>query len=346
MYAAVLESPMPIVTNQDTPPPALIEAAKPAVAPSSLYVSDISFGAGSDRAGLQKTLLHGGALATVREPLTLPALKTSIADLTPDSSKVLLIGENHASYHTRDLLRVNLPALAAKGFTALAVEFPPETKAALDSFQKGALSEDEFATLIKAQQGGFGERTSSAFKRLLEQARTLGMSIIPVDKGNSPSYGSQEEQTLRARVRDGVASEGESTQHFREHVIDRSKVMADEIHSYLKANPTGRVVSLVGSAHLSMDGEKILKPVHYGPVRIPLLDNGTDSALRERGVATTALVVAQGMSQKAGDRDVSAPSLVAEALAVSPNDPALFRPKKAGRPGGVEAIIVLPAVDR
>jgi hypothetical protein len=166
------------------------------------------------------------------------------------------------------------------------------------------------------------------------------MKIVPIDKGNT-QLGDGPEQQLRRGVMNGEASNTEAAGYFKEHVVSRSKDMGECLAHVLTKEPASKVVALFGAAHLSMDGEKILHPTKYPPVSIPLLNNGTDSALRANGIATSALVVAQKIELPKVYAGYQEPSMVQEALSAAHGEPSIIQPRRAGRPGGIDAFVVL-----
>ena len=319
----------------------------PKVAPPTLVSRNESVGLGnapesstSERLAMQQSVLKTALLAQTRTPLSPEKLPTVISELTAPTSRALVIGENHLSHDTRDLVRHNLKALTAQGFTTLAIEFPPETKPQLDLFNRGGLDEAGFKVLVGENQRGFGEKSIRAYAELLQEAHRLGMKIIPIDKGNS-RLGDGPEQRLRERVLNGEAPPAEAARYFKEHVISRSKLMAAGIAHALTTEPTSKVVALVGAAHLSMDGEKILHPTKYPPVSVPLLNNGTDSALRDSGIPTSAVVISQKITLPAVYTGYKEPSMVQEALTAARGEASVIHPRRAGRPGGIDGFVVL-----
>lgn len=328
---------MPALEAPKVDPPALI-ARHDAVAATGLGHAPEE--ASAERVATRESVLKAALLAHTRTPLSPEKFDTVLSDLTATNSRALLIGENHLSHDTRDLVCGNLKTLAARGFNTFAIEFPPETKEQLERFNKGTLDEAGFQALVRDQQKGFGEKSIQAYGELLKEARSLGMRIIPIDKGNS-LLGDGPEQRLRERVLRGEAPAEEAARYFKQHVISRSKDMAEGIGRELALNPTSKVIALVGAAHLSMDGDKILHPTKYPPVTIPLLNNGTDSALRENGIPTSAIVIAQKIHLPKIYATYNEPSMVQEAVNAAQDTPSVIHPRRAGRPGGVDGFVVL-----
>lgn len=330
---------MPAFETPKVDPPALVARQDVAAAPG---LGNAPEAASAERRGIQQAMLKAAALSQTRTPLLADKATTVLAELTATTSRVLLIGENHLSHGTRDLVRHNLKTLVAKGFTTFAIEFPPETKPQLDRFNRGELDEAGFQVLVGENQRGFGEKSIGAYAELLKEAHRLGMKIIPIDQGNS-KLGTGPEQHLRERVLNGEASDAEAARYFKDHVISRSKDMAERIAHALAADPTSKVVALAGAAHLSMDGEKTLHPTKYPPVSVPLLNNGTDSALRDSGIPTSAVVISQKVDLPPVYARYKEPSMVQEAITAALGEPSIIYPRRAGRPGGIDGFVVLGA---
>jgi hypothetical protein len=332
---------MPIFDRFTTNAPAA--ATRPDIAPPALAASYLNVGgsARSEVASVQREIKERALLIQYREKLPAERAPTVIADLADPKARVVVVGENHLSHHTRDLLSVNLPALKERGFTTLAVEFPTDLKELFSQFSRGDVPFERIKETITQSQETFGPQTTSAFISLIEKAHSLGMKIIPIDPGNNALKVGSREAAERERLLSGDATQDEAAAYFCKRIIERSQRMGEEVRKELQAYPHEKIITLVGAAHLSMDGFKVLAPPRYAPVSVPLLNNGMDSTLRSHEIPTSTVVVAQRVNLPPKYSGYSEPTMVSKVLSVSNGEPNIIHTKKAGI-GGADAFVTLP----
>lgn len=198
----------------------------------------------------------------------------SIASMWQETSRVLIIGEQHSAASHSRIVRGSLPQLKEKGMRHLCLEIPAAKHRALDEF----IAEKRTTDWLSRQLWGSGEKTlpEAYWQKLqiISWCRENGVRVWPIDGDRSLLHKIASCQLLAVEggIRSYVDVDGEaevlrygiaqSVRHYSPKEAEkigwklwlngRTRYMAEAVAQIADQNESDRIVVLVGNAHVDL----------------------------------------------------------------------------------------------